>query len=135
MLILVHKLLRRMNHTQPHVAFAMGHAIVRATTASAETDCHRVRLHAISGQVCGKGRVHHSVARIICGCNTPIPALNTVTYMAQRQVHFAVQGWGKSWVNFPECGPENLTALPVPDVYHVEHDPSERFPLDSESDE
>lgn len=52
-----------------------------------------------------------------------------------HKVHFRVQGWGKSWELFPECGPQNLTELPTPVVYQVEHDPSERFPLDEQSDE
>lgn len=45
------------------------------------------------------------------------------------KAHFALQSWGESWLRFPECVPENLTALATPRLYDLRLDPSERFPL------
>eukprot|EP00039_Didymoeca_costata_P010277 m.138109 g.138109 ORF g.138109 m.138109 type:complete len:190 (+) comp14767_c0_seq13:1285-1854(+) len=51
------------------------------------------------------------------------------------KIIYGMQGWGESWVLFPECGPENLTKVDPPLIYQVEHDPSERFPLNNTSEE
>jgi hypothetical protein len=51
------------------------------------------------------------------------------------KVHWLRQGWGRSWVPFPECGPENATRLTTPELFAIDRDPSERFPIDPSTEE
>lgn len=55
--------------------------------------------------------------------------------VGRYKVHWLHQGWGRSWIPFPECGPENATRLARPELYAIERDPSERFPIDPGTDE
>jgi hypothetical protein len=55
--------------------------------------------------------------------------------VGRYKVHWLRQGWGRSWVPFPECGPENATRLATPELYAIERDPSEKFPIDPRTNE
>eukprot|EP01050_Picozoa_sp_SAG11_P012984 SAG11_NODE_1485_length_4822_cov_4.117298_4_plen_323_part_00 len=52
------------------------------------------------------------------------------------KAHYLWQGWSASAVaRFPACGPENASVLEPPLLYHINRDPSERFPIDASSEE